>query len=197
MNRNARKQTAPKAAPLWKSVKISWMARLDASRPAFGFALRFAFLLAALTWLSFAAPCRWLLHGYLAGTAWLASGLLHWIGIESRASDTTVLSTKYSLTVAENCSALEFVLFFVSAVLAFPTAWNRKWPGLGAPFLLIPLVNLLRVASLFTIGSRFPRWMDVAHVEIWPLALIVITLVGWLTWIQWATGPGTPWRKTS
>jgi exosortase/archaeosortase family protein len=102
-------------------------------------------------------------------------------------------SAKYALTVAENCSAMELMFFFVSAVVAFPIAWRRKLAGIAIGIVFVPLVNLVRVASLFAVEVYAPARFELMHLEIWPLVLMAVTLVCWLAWIRWATREQVPW----
>jgi exosortase/archaeosortase family protein len=190
MKRPARKSNAVAVAPVGSAFLKPWRAWLSAHRSALAFVGRFALWVAGLTALSFTPPLRLLLRGYLNATAQMAGGLLVWFGLENHVNGATVWSAQYALTVAEDCSASELMLFFFSAVLAFPIPTRRKWPGLVAGALIIPLMNLLRVASLFAVGVYWPGSMEFIHLEIMPLGLIVITLVGWLTWLHWASRGG-------
>jgi len=181
-----KRKAAPAGSSLTKSAR-EWM---YTQRPALLFAGRFVLWVTALTALSLTAPFQHLLHGYLGGIARLASGLLNRLGIDSHANDVTVSSARYALTVAESCSGLELMLFLFSTILAFPIAWRWKWPGIAVGALLISLTNLIRVASLFAVGVYRPAAVEMVHLEIWPLGLVVITLVCWLVWMQWATRAG-------
>ena len=55
---------------------------------------------------------------------------------------------------------------------------RRTYSGI----LLLSAVNLVRVISLFWIGSAFPQYLDVAHVLIWQMIVVVIVL--WLVWAE-------------
>jgi exosortase/archaeosortase family protein len=75
----------------------------------------------------------------------------------------------------------------VAAVIASPVRFARKIPGLaiGVPSLLA--INLLRVVSLFYIGVHHKEIFERVHYEIWQAVFIVLAVVFWAIWVQWAT----------
>ena len=58
-------------------------------------------------------------------------------------------------------------------------------------FLILLLINLVRLVSLFFIGVYWPKALDVMHEDVWQAAFIVLAIVLWAIWVQWATRPGT------
>ena len=51
---------------------------------------------------------------------------------------------------------------------------------MGAAALFV--INLVRIISLFYIGSAYPDFLDLAHFFLWQLFMIVLTIGLWLLW---------------
>ena len=122
--------------------------------------------------------------GFIAkGTA----GLLGVFGYDATATGGSISSPEFSVQIVRGCDALEPAAAFVSAVLASPVSIWAKLPGIVLGTLSLLAVNLVRVASLFVIGIHFPKAFDMMHYEVWQSAFIVLAVVFWGIWVQWAT----------
>jgi exosortase H (IPTLxxWG-CTERM-specific) len=117
----------------------------------------------------------------------VASALLCLLGQGTTAADTTIVGPGFSLIIRRGCDGLETTALFVAAVLAFPSPWRKKLLGLlvGTVFLLG--LNILRIVSLFFIGVYFPKLFQVMHADVWQVAFILVAVIFWALWIQWAT----------
>ena len=174
--------TGARSTGTWEAYR-AWLRRRD---PVTRLLVLFFITLVILSAVFFFPAPQRVLDSYLAGIARLSCGLLTSLGVEARLTDTTIWTPHYAVTVARSCAALELMLVFTSAVIAFPVSWKRKVAGLLLGILMIPAANLLRVASLFVVGRFYSGKMDVVHREVWPVALIVITFALWLAWFEWA-----------
>ena len=154
-----------------------------------GFALKFGGALACFYIISFLPPFQAPVEGYLHATAWLANGLLHLIGQGSRLAGDSIWSPISSVTVTDECSALEFTWFLAAAIIAFPGPWPRKLLGMAVGFVVLSALNVVRVASLYLIGVHHAGAFSVAHEDAWPALLILATLLLMGTWIAWSRTP--------
>ena len=119
------------------------------------------------------------LEGYLAAYARLAGGVL---GVFE--AGIVVMGThiegRFPMEIVRNCDAIEVNILFVSAVLAFPAAWQRRAlaVALGLPALV--LLNVLRICALYAVGVHAPQLFAVAHEQVFPLLLVVAAALAFL-----------------
>ena len=117
-------------------------------------------------------------------TASSSSLALNLLGSSASVDGTVLRSSGFAVDVVGECTAVGPIVLFMGAVLAYPARLRAKAAGLALGILLLSAVNLVRVISLFWIGSAFPQYLDVAHVLIWQTALIVVVIVLWLVWAE-------------
>jgi exosortase/archaeosortase family protein len=139
----------------------------------------------------FGARTDWLAH-YLEAYARLAGGVLHLFDPRVTVSGSRI-DGRFALQIVRNCDAIEINILFASAVLAFPAPLLRRGVELLRGLVILVAVNVLRIVCLYYIGAYSPSWFVVAHEEIMPLLLVVITAVLFLMSIRKLTsGPATP-----
>lgn len=101
----------------------------------------------------------------------------------------TISSARFSIGINYGCDASEPLALFVAAVLAFPAPFRRKIPGILLGAVILAALNLARIVSLFLAGVYFPNAFEWLHVEAWPAIFIMLAIVLWAIWIQWAMKP--------
>ncbi len=126
---------------------------------------------------------------YLELIAATTAGVLDLLGYEITVNDTMVSSSQFSMQIVQGCDAIEPIALFAAAVVASPVSLWAKIPGLLVGWVSLLLINLLRLVSLFIIGISFPALFDVMHEHIWQAVFIVLAIVFWAIWVQWATRP--------
>ena len=79
--------------------------------------------------------------------------------------------------------------FFIFAVLAWPIPVTRarRATGLIVGSLLLLLLNLVRIMSLYYTGIYFPGAFEIMHIDVWQPAFIVLAVLIWVFWLQWAS----------
>ena len=102
-------------------------------------------------------------------------------------SGTVIRASGFSVTIGRGCDALEPIAAFFAAVLASPLGLRVKLPGILVGTACLWLINLIRIVSLVLIGVHAPRAFDLAHGQVWQAAFIVLAIVFWAIWVQWAT----------
>lgn len=123
---------------------------------------------------------------YVDFNATISAKIISMLGDDARADGTRIWSDRYSLKVRRGCDAAEPVGLFIAAILAMPASWKARACGavLGTGFLFV--MNLIRIVSLYFVGVYWPRAFEVVHVDVWQPGFIAITLLVWITWLQWA-----------
>jgi exosortase H (IPTLxxWG-CTERM-specific) len=95
----------------------------------------------------------------------------------------------YSISLIKGCEAIEPTAFFIFAILAFPASLKKKIFGLISGFIILFILNLVRIISLFYLGYYYPGIVNEVHVYLWPAIYIVITIFIWLVWMRWTLVP--------
>ncbi len=88
---------------------------------------------------------------------------------------------------SQHCSRRARIIPTDKAVLASPVSLWAKIPGLLVGWICLPVINFLRLVSLFIIGISFPAFFDVVHEHIWQAVFVVLAIVFRAIWVQLAT----------
>jgi len=124
-------------------------------------------------------------------TAWIArvSGvLLNAIGERVSVSGTEIRSSAFAVQIENGCNALEAVMLFAAAVLAFPASWRRRLAGLALGLAAIQALNFVRVVSLFWIGAHRPSLFSSSHTVLWQSAVVLASVLLFLIWASASPG---------
>lgn len=125
----------------------------------------------------------WVLALQRWNAAW-ASRLLDLLGASTSADGVVVYSASFAVSIVAECTAIGPMVLFVGAVLACPASLKARAGGVLLGVVVLTLVNLVRIATLFWIGSTFPRYLSVAHLLVWQTAIVVVAIGLWLWWTE-------------
>jgi archaeosortase B (VPXXXP-CTERM-specific) len=114
---------------------------------------------------------------------WTSIGL-GLIGISTSVDGTILSSSDFAVNVVAECTAIGPLLLFMGAVIAYPSRLKAKGVGLLLGIIVLTFVNVIRITSLFWIGSNFPQYLDIAHLLVWQSAIILLAIVLWLFWVE-------------
>jgi exosortase H (IPTLxxWG-CTERM-specific) len=89
------------------------------------------------------------------------------------------------IVIVAGCSGVEAVIILISAVLAFPSPWKYKLIGIGAGFVAIQSLNVVRLISLYYLNEWNQVWFEWFHLYLWQALIILDALVFWLIWLRW------------
>ncbi len=172
----------------WRALKTEWLAWWAGKAPVIFFAAKFGALIALLYGLLAIPSAEQLLNGYLKANAWLSSGILDLLGQRTHVSDFTISSSTsgFAIAIRRGCDAVEPTWLLCAAILAFPGPWKRKFLGMLAGIVVLQLLNLVRIVTLYWIGSRFPGMFPSMHLEVWPAVFIVVAIGLFISWKGWA-----------
>ena len=135
-----------------------------------------------LTWLMgrSSGAMRALQGGFAGATCFL----LNLLGNGTWVVEQTVRSGGFSIEVIPACTGVFVSAVFLSAVMAYPTRPIAKLVGASLGILSIACVNVIRLVTLFYIGTYLPGLLDVAHLVVWQSLVIVFALILWLLWVE-------------
>ncbi len=164
-----------------------WRGWYASKEPIFMFCLKFG-ALAALLYILLAIPFfENLLHSYLAANAWLANTTLDLFGQDTHAAGTLIESPQFSVNLKRGCDAVEPTWLYCAAVACFPATWRQKLAGMCAGAILLQLLNFIRIVTLYLIGRHLPAFFDSAHLDIWPIIFIIVSMLLFVSWKSWAS----------
>jgi exosortase/archaeosortase family protein len=125
------------------------------------------------------------LSAYLAAYAKAVGAVVMLFDSSVRVSDTDIVG-RFGIRVSRDCDGMSAIIFFGSAVMAYPAKWIQRFVGIALGVLLIAFVNVVRLCSMYYIGARWPSAFDFAHLELWPLLLtgaVAGTFFAWRHWV--------------
>jgi exosortase H (IPTLxxWG-CTERM-specific) len=90
----------------------------------------------------------------------------------------------FAVEMRDGCNAINVMILFWSAILAFPARLRMKAIGLVAGSLIIQVLNIARFISLFYLGQYSLTWFDFAHTYLWESMLVLDTIVVFWVWVN-------------
>ncbi len=115
--------------------------------------------------------------------SWTSEGL-NLLGTSTTVRGTILSSDSFAANIVAECTAVGPLVLFIGAVIAYPAPLKAKTVGALIGLVVLTAVNLLRIMSLFWIGSAYPEYLDVAHLLVWQTAIILLAIVLWLFWVE-------------
>ena len=155
--------------------------------------LRFGIVFASLASVLFVAYCfpyekngpsETFFQWYLRGYARLAGGLLSILEPSIKVAGNQI-NGRFSIAIVKNCDAMEVNILFVSAMLAFPAPWSRRLSATLFGLVILIAANLIRICSLYYIGIYAQGAFELAHIELFPLLLVVTAVLEFMLWTNW------------
>lgn len=122
--------------------------------------------------------------GFLAATANISGAVLNLLGMGVTVSGNSLSSRDFSVSVGTGCDGLVPIMIFLSAILAYPSGIRAKLIGMSLGILSLYALNIVRIVSLFYIGSRAYSLFDTMHLLVWQSLLILAAIVLWLYWAR-------------
>jgi exosortase/archaeosortase family protein len=82
----------------------------------------------------------------------------------------------FAMRIVQTCDAMDVTILLVSAVVSWKAPVARRFVAALVGVLALGILNLLRICSLYLIGMRRPSLFEAAHLEVWPVVILVVTL---------------------
>ena len=166
----------------WPSLKAEWRGWWSAKGPVLLFGAKFGVLLLLFYGVLALPPVEKALYFYLEANAWTSSFLLNLLGQGTQVNEVTIRSPEFAIAIRRGCDAIEPAWLLCAAILAFPGPWRSKATGMLAGFVILQLLNLVRIVTLFGIGKSMPAFFPAAHLEIRPTVFILAAILLFIGW---------------
>ena len=126
-----------------------------------------------------------MLYSYLEANAWVSNLILNALGQGTHVSEVTIQSPPLALRCGGAATPWSRPAS-CAAILAFPGSFRNKLAGMMAGLVILQLLNLVRIVTLYLIGTHFPSFFASAHLEIWPTLFILMAIAIFVGWKGWA-----------
>ena len=159
-------------------------------------AIIFAAALAATMIVSGEMRGAWL-DAFCALLAGIAGFALTLLGVPASSDGATVGSDAFSAVIVQECSALDVVILFGAAVLAYPASIGARLRGLLLGVAVLFALNIARIVSLILIGIHYPDSLEDAHLWVWQPAMAIAAIGLWMLWHWGVPSAIHLWAKPS
>jgi exosortase H (IPTLxxWG-CTERM-specific) len=112
--------------------------------------------------------------------------LIRPFGIVEGVSGSIISLKGLSLDVRFGCNGLEAFLIYTVAILSFPAAAVRKVVGIVGGFLVLQVLNVVRIAGLGLSGIYLKNYFHYIHIYVAQGLMIAVALVLFLVWLNYA-----------
>ena len=100
----------------------------------------------------------------------------------------SVISLKgLALDVKFGCNGLEAFLIYAVAILSFPASIKKKSIGITAGFIVLQVLNVVRIAGLGLSGIYAKEYFHYIHIYVAQGMMIAVAFVLFLFWLNYAT----------
>ena len=106
------------------------------------------------------------------------------LGTSTSVDGTVLWSDGLAFEIVAECTPVGPLALLVGAMLAYPAPWRSRLLGALIGAISLTTVNLLRIMSLFWVGSSYPEYLEVAHLLVWQTAIVLFAVIVWLLWVQ-------------
>ena len=123
---------------------------------------------------------------YTKGVVILTSKILEVLTIPSTYQGSVIKLPSIALDVKFGCNGLEAVMIYSVAVIAFPASWKDKLMGILGGFLVIQVINILRISSLAYSAIHFKDLFEYIHIYIAQGMMIAVSLGVFFIYLNYA-----------
>jgi exosortase/archaeosortase family protein len=123
---------------------------------------------------------------YTSGVVIITTKLLTLLNLPRSFEGSIIRLPAISLDVQFGCNGLEAVMIYSVAVLAFPSSWKSKVQGILAGFLVIQVINILRIVGLAYSGVHFRNLFEYIHIYIAQGMMIAVALGIFFLYLNYA-----------
>jgi exosortase H (IPTLxxWG-CTERM-specific) len=123
---------------------------------------------------------------YTKGVVILTCKILEVLSIPSTYQGSVIKLPSTALDVRFGCNGLEAVMIYSVAVIAFPASWKHKLMGIFGGFLVIQVINILRISSLAYSAIHFKDLFEYIHIYIAQGMMIAVSLGMFFIYLNYA-----------
>lgn len=91
----------------------------------------------------------------------------------------------FAVSIEAGCNGVEATIVLVAAVLAYPASWVSRIAAIGLGFLAVQLMNILRIISLFYLGSWNMEVFSWVHLYLWPALIMLDVLIVFIVFLRY------------
>lgn len=113
---------------------------------------------------------------YSNAIVFLTANILEIFGVTSTYSGSLINLPSISLDIEFGCNGLEAVMIYTVAILTFPATWKNRLIGFTAGFLVIQVLNLIRIVALAYAGVYHRDLFDLIHIYVAQGVMIAVAL---------------------
>lgn len=126
---------------------------------------------------------------YTKGIVILTSKILKLLTIPNTYQGSIIQLPSIALDVKFGCNGLEAVMIYSVAVITFPASWKNKFIGIFGGFLVIQVINILRISSLAYSAIHFKNLFETIHIYIAQGMMIAVSLGVFFIYLNYAKSP--------
>jgi exosortase H (IPTLxxWG-CTERM-specific) len=123
---------------------------------------------------------------YTNGVVYVTSKVLGIMGIACTYKGSIIQLPSIALDIKFGCNGLEAVMIYSIAVIAFPSSWNNRLSGIISGFIIIQVINVLRIAGLAYSGIHFKNIFEYVHIYIAQGMMVAISLGVFFIYLHYA-----------
>ena len=144
-------------------------------------AVIFAAALAGTAVVSGEVSSAWL-DAFCAILAQITGFALTLLGVPASSDGAIVGADAFTAIIVQECSALDVIIIFGAAVLAYPASIGARLRGLLLGVAALFALNIARIVSLILIGIHYPDSLEDAHLWVWQPAMAIAAIGLWILW---------------
>ncbi|PXF59246.1 MAG: exosortase H [Deltaproteobacteria bacterium] len=123
---------------------------------------------------------------YTKAIIFITAKILDIMGISCMCQGAIITIAGISLHVKFGCNGLEAVLIYAGAIISFPATWGKKLLGIIVGFIVIQIVNIIRIVALAYSCIYFKNFFEYIHIYIAEGIMIAVALGIYIYWIGYA-----------
>ncbi|NPA95492.1 MAG: hypothetical protein GXO58_08710 [Thermodesulfobacteria bacterium] len=89
-----------------------------------------------------------------------------------------------SLDIKFGCNGLEAFLIYLVGIVSFPARWRAKAWGLILGFLIIQVLNVLRIVALGYFGVHMANYFYIFHIYVAQGIMIAVAFLIFIVWLH-------------
>ena len=123
---------------------------------------------------------------YTKAIIFITAKILDIMGILCTCQGSVITISGISLDVKFGCNGLEAVMIYTVGIISFPATWKKKLLGIVAGFIVIQIINIIRIVTLAYSCIYFKTLFEYIHIYIAQGMMIAVALGIYLLWIGYA-----------
>ncbi len=127
------------------------------------------------------------LNGYFTGfLVSITSWIFKLLGLFVSSHGTIINLKGFSMNVLFGCNGLEAFLIYTVGIIAFPAKIKTKIYGMLFGFIILQVINIIRIVGLGLAGIYMKSSFDFIHIYLAQSVMIVVAVVMFIIWLNYA-----------